>query len=220
MHFYIGTTNANKVREIVSILNATGCTFKVADPVDPEETEDDFEGNALLKARIYAEYTGGLTISEDSGLIVPALKGLPGPWSARFCRLGLDEDFNILSTDNINVSEWTRKQIDDANNRLLLKLMKDVEQPYRAAVLKVVLIVASPSEILFKGIGESHGWIADEERGKNGFGYDPVFIGNDTFNKTFAELDSMRKNLRSHRKQALQEFKIWLGNYLKEQDND
>jgi XTP/dITP diphosphohydrolase len=219
MHFYIGTTNQDKVKEIASILNATGCTFKVTDPVDPEETEDDFEGNALLKARVYAKHAGGITISEDSGLIVPALNGLPGPWSARFLRLILDKDFNIKRIEDKDLSKWTREHIDYANNLFLLGLMENIEQPYRAAAFKVVFVVAdSNGDVLFKSTGESHGWIAEEMRGDNGFGYDPVFIGNDTFGKTYAELDSMRKNLRSHRKQALQEFKIWLGNHLKDKE--
>lgn len=216
MHFYIGTTNADKIKEMAAILNATGCTFEATDPIDPEETEEDFEGNALLKARSYAKHSGGLTISEDSGLVVPAINGLPGPWSARFCKLKLSKDFKILSTNNVNVSGWNRETIDFTNNLFLLDLMKGIEQPFRAAAFKVVLVVAKPDgEILFNGTGKSHGWIADEMRGKNGFGYDPIFVGNDTFGKTYAELDSMRKNLRSHRKQVLQTFKIWLGNFLK-----
>jgi hypothetical protein len=77
VEFSIGTTNPNKVRKIGSILFASGCTFKVAEPVDPEETEDNFEGNALLKASVYARHAGGLTISEDSGLIIPASTACP-----------------------------------------------------------------------------------------------------------------------------------------------
>src|SRR4029434_4491294 len=92
MQFFIGTTNPNKVAEIASILFATGCTLTVTDPVNPEETEDDSDGNALLKARVYAKHTGGITISEDSGLIIPHLNGLPGPWSARFSDCIIDRD--------------------------------------------------------------------------------------------------------------------------------
>ena len=89
-------------------------------------------------------------------------------------------------------------------------------QPRRAAVFKVVLAVATPAgEVLFKAGAESHGWISDAPRGEHGFGYDPVFVGQDTFGKTYAELDPMRKNLRSHRRRVLQEFKAWLGQALK-----
>lgn len=215
MKFFLGTTNPGKVREIASILSATGCAFEVTSPVDPEETEEDFEGNALLKARVYAEHAGGLTISEDSGVIVPALGGLPGPWSARFddCEI----DTLTYRVTGHRGSDRGREAIDEANNLRVLELMKGFEQPRRAACMKVVLAVANPrGDVLFKAVGEAHGWIAPEARGSAGFGYDPIFVGRDTFGKTFAELDPMRKNLRSHRRRVLQDFKAWLGRVMKE----
>jgi XTP/dITP diphosphohydrolase len=216
VEFFIGTTNPNKVRKIGSILFASGCTFKVAEPVDPEETEDNFEGNALLKASVYARHAGGLTISEDSGLIIPALNGLPGPWSARFTDCTIDPESRRVSDHR--KSGTPRADRDTANNALVLELMKDIEQPRRAASFKVVLAVAAADgEILFKDVGESYGWIAEEARGTNGFGYDPIFVGGDTFGKTYAELDAMRKNLRSHRKRVLDELQAWLGQFLKAQ---
>ena len=217
MKFYIGTTNQDKIREIGSILSATGCAFEPTDPIDPEETEHDFEGNALLKAKAYASHANGITISEDSGLIVPALGGLPGPWSARFADCEID--FSQKRVINCVSSNTPRQEMDYRNNKLVLNLMQGIEQPYRAAAFKVVLVVAAPDDkIMFKGVGESHGWIANEMHGSNGFGYDPIFVGQDTFGKTYAELDSMRKNLRSHRKRVLDEFKAWLGQYLKQED--
>lgn len=216
MKFYIGTTNPNKIREIGAILSATGCKFEASRPVDPEETEDDFEGNALLKAKAYAAHAGGITISEDSGLIIPALNNLPGPWSARFSDYLVSNENGKLRICNYKPSGLSREEIDRLNNQRVLELMKGIEQPKRAAMFKVVLAVSTlEGKILFKASGESHGWISEELRGENGFGYDPIFIGQDTFGKTYAELDSHRKNLRSHRRHVLQEFKAWLGNYLK-----
>ena len=213
MKFFLGTTNSDKVREIGSILSATGCAFEVTDPVDPEETEADFEGNALLKARAYAAHAGGPTISEDSGLIVPSLGGLPGPYSARFCECEIDEA--TWRVTGHTPSGEPRQVIDARNNARLLALLEGVEQPRRAAAFKVVLAVAeADGTVLFRGVGESHGWVAEAARGDRGFGYDPVFVGQDTFGKTYAELDPMRKNLRSHRRRVLQEFKAWLGRYL------
>lgn len=212
-HFFIGTTNTNKIREIGSILSATGCTFERTDPIDPEETEEDFEGNARIKAIAYAKHAGGLTIAEDSGLIIPSLNGLPGPWSARF------DDCVVLDRRVVRVQESKRPRdvIDQCNNELVLKLMRDTEDPYRVAMFKVVLMVANAAgEVLFKASGESHGWIAKEMRGTNGFGYDPIFVGSDTFGKTYAELDPVRKNLRSHRNHVLNEFQAWLGIYLRQ----
>jgi XTP/dITP diphosphohydrolase len=217
MKFFIGTTNSDKIREIVSILNAVGCDFEITPPIDPEETEPDFEGNAILKACVYAKHVDGVTISEDSGLVIPSLHGLPGPWSARFsdCEIDINE-FRVIKCEK---SDLSRQERDQKNNQLVLELMKDIEQPRRAAMFKVVLVVAdSAGKVLFKGVGESHGWISEEARGTNGFGYDPVFIGNDTFEKTYAELDPMRKNLRSHRNKVLNEFKAWLGQYLKQNE--
>ncbi len=215
-HYFLGTTNIHKIREIGSILSATGCTFEPTDPVDPEETEPDFEGNALLKARAYAKHSGGPTISEDSGIIIPALKGLPGPWSARFSDyLGVDIEEGTVSeytpTGFDLPSDVARDKRDYLNNERVLALMKDVPQPLRAASFKVVLCCATPEgEILFKATGESYGWIAEQTRGTNGFGYDPIFVGGDTYGKTYGELDSMRKNLRSHRRKVLQDFQAWL----------
>lgn len=217
MKFFIGTTNSNKVQEIVSILHAVGCELEVTPPINPEETEDDFEGNAILKARVYAAHTGGLTISEDSGLVIPHLNGLPGPWSSRFCECKLDKSGSRV-VESIQ-SNLTRDERDKKNNQLVLDMMKGVELPYRAAFFKVVLVVArSDGTILFKASNEAYGWIAEEARGSYGFGYDPIFVGGDTFGKTYAELDPMRKNLRSHRNKVLSEFKAWLGQYLKKSE--
>lgn len=220
--FFLGTTNPDKVREIGAILDATGCALEVTEPVDPEETEPDFVGNALLKARAYAAAAGGLTISEDSGLVVPALGGLPGAYSARFSDCELDRGdragggWRVLGHRK---SGLPRPELDRRNNALLLELLRGVEQPRRAAAFQVVLAVAAPDgEVLFHAQGEAHGWIAEEARGERGFGYDPVFVGQDTFGKTYAELDPMRKNLRSHRRRALQEFKAWLGRFLAERE--
>src|SRR5262249_44084263 len=114
MQFFI-TSNESSVREIASIVVATGCTYQVTGPVDPQETVDDFEGNALLKARAYARQAGGITISEHSGLIIPALGGFPGPWSARFSDCTID-----WAADRVNVgaaSNTPREQMDRLNNQ-------------------------------------------------------------------------------------------------------
>lgn len=219
MKFYIGTTNFSKIQEIAAILASTGCEFEKTDRIDPEETEPDFVGNAILKGKAYAAYVGkkdpnGFVISEDSGLIIPALGKLPGPWSARFA--DGDFDYEAGKLLQLNPSHRSREDIDSINNDKVLCLMKSIALPYRAAMFKVVLVVAKPTgEILFQGEGETHGWISQEKRGKNGFGYDPIFIGSDTFGKTFAELDSYRKNLKSHRRKVLQEFKGWLAKVIK-----
>lgn len=216
MKFFIGTTNQFKVRELAAILNPTGCELEVTGTIDPDETEPDFVGNAIIKAVAYAQHVGGITISEDSGIIIPSLGGLPGVYSARFADCEIDvASGQVLSH---NHSGRSREEIDLANNLRVLELMKGIEDPRRTAQFKVVMIVAtSDGEILFNQSGEVNGYIATEMKGKNGFGYDKIFIGNYTGGNTFAELDSKRKNLRSHRKKVLKEFIAWLGTFLEEQ---
>jgi XTP/dITP diphosphohydrolase len=198
---YIGTTNPGKVAEMASLLAPLGLELKAVS-LDVPELGDTFEENAIQKALAYADHSGGITASEDSGIIIPALNGLPGPWSARFADLD-------LQTRQVNSSDRTREEMDRLNNERLLALMKGIEQPRRAAAFKVVLVITQPGKVLFQASAECHGWIADEQRGTNGFGYDPIFVGQDTFGKTFAELDPMRKNLRSHRKRVLDEMFMW-----------
>lgn len=242
MKFYIGTTNPYKIRELASILRPLEIELNVTDAIDPEETADTFDGNAELKAKEYAKYVGNklvkelkkerkgisekearsyllldqtLTISEDSGIVIPALGNLPGPWSARF------SDFSKVDTKKGKLSGYknsslTRDEIDLKNNERIIELMNGIEQPKRSAKFVVSLKVADINgNVVFTSKGEAHGWIAEKLIGKNGFGYDPIFISDTSFGKTWAEIDSMRKNLISHRRKALQDFTMWLATQLK-----
>lgn len=209
---HLGTTNPGKVRELASLLSPMGLELQLL-ALDVPETGETFEENARQKALAYAKHTGGITISEDSGIVVAALGGLPGPYSARFADLELDADRRPI---RVVASGRPREEIDRLNNARLLELLRGVPQPQRAAVFLVRLVVAHGDRILFEVSGEVHGWIAEEARGDRGFGYDPVFIGQDTFGKTYAELDPVRKNLRSHRRRLLNELQHWLGKALRE----
>ncbi len=242
MKFYIGTTNPYKVREIASILRPLEIELHTTEPVDPEETSKTFDGNAEIKAKAYAKYVKNqlvnklteernrlskkdaqkflfldqvLTISEDSGLIIPKLGNLPGPWSARFSDFSkIDIKRGTLS--GYKKSNLKRESIDIRNNKKVLELMEGIEQPNRSAKFVVVLKVADINgHILFSSTGEAYGWIAEEPCGANGFGYDPIFISDTSFGKTWAELDSMRKNIISHRRKALQNFTMWLATQIK-----
>jgi len=212
---YLGTTNRDKVAEIAALLSPLQVELRPV-ALDVPETEDTFEGNARLKGLAYAKHTGGVTISEDSGLIIPALHNLPGPWSARFADCHIDLTTSKVS--EIVTSNRGRAEMDVTNNNRVLELLQtnwfnhhnpDYAKRPAAAMFKIVLVVASPNKVLFEASGECHGWIAEEARGTNGFGYDSIFIGQDTFGKTFAELDTPRKNLRSHRKRVLDELFMW-----------
>jgi XTP/dITP diphosphohydrolase len=206
---FLGTTNPGKVREFVSILAPLGVDVQPV-ALDVPETGHTIKENARQKAFAYAMHTGGVTVSEDSGLAIPILNGLPGPWSARFSDCILDGSLETLNILRVEESGRSREEIDIVNCQRVFSLLHDTRQPYRAAQFVVHLVVAKGAKILFEAGGEVHGWIAEEARGNNGFGYDPIFIGQDTYGKTYAELDPVRKNLRSHRKRVLAEFSLWV----------
>lgn len=208
---FIGTTNPGKVAEFAAILAPLGVPLEVV-ALDVPETTDTFEGNARQKALAYAAQVGEVVVSEDSGLGVTALDGLPGPWSARFSDCVLDGHRVV----GVQESGRTREEIDAANNARVLALLVDVPMPHRAAKFVVHLVVARPGKVLFEAHAEVHGWISDDPRGTHGFGYDPIFVGQDTFGKTFAELDPVRKNIRSHRKKVLAEFGLWAAQAVKD----
>jgi non-canonical purine NTP pyrophosphatase (RdgB/HAM1 family) len=242
MKFYIGTTNPYKIRELASILRPLEIELNVTDAIDPEETADTFDGNAEIKAKEYAKYVGNklvnelkkeikeisekearsyllldqtLTISEDSGIVIPTLGNLPGPWSARFSDFS-KFDIKIGKVSGYKNSGLSRDEIDLKNNKKIIELMKEIEQPKRSAKFVVSLKVADINgNVVFTSKGEAYGWIAKRLIGKNGFGYDPIFISDNSFGKTWAEIDSMRKNLISHRRKALQDFTMWLATQLK-----
>ena len=205
----IGTTNPGKIREVASILSPLGHELNPVS-LDVDETGETIEENAKIKALAYSkEYPDVYVICEDSGLVVPGLNNLPGPYSARF--------HSIVMDDNLNVTEVPKEEFttdktehDKLNNERLIELIKTIPEDKRAAYFEVCFTVAKNNTILFHTSNKSYGYIIDELRGTNGFGYDPVFIGNDSFGKTYAELDTARKNLRSHRKKALKDLGFWI----------
>ncbi len=152
----------------------------------PEETGSTFEENAKLKAVTAAKALQKWVLADDSGLVVPALKGEPGIFSARYA--GAD------ATD-----------LD--NRKKLLKAMESLEGLERAAYFECVLVLASPEGAKIVARGRVEGVIVDAERGRNGFGYDPLFQKYES-GKTFAELDAQTKNRVSHRRKAFEKLKL------------
>ncbi len=146
----------------------------------PEETGATFEENALLKAMYYARTSGLLSLADDSGLEVDALGGEPGVHSARYA--------GEEATDADRVV-------------LLLSRLKGVAPEQRTARFQCVVALAWPEGATETFHGSCEGQIADDPRGNNGFGYDPVFYVPE-LGKTFAELESDVKNQRSHRAEA------------------
>lgn len=182
----LATGNQGKVKEMSDALAHLG--FEVIAQTDlgiesPEETGLTFVENALLKARFASEKSGLPAIADDSGLVVAALNGAPGLYSARYA----GEEGN------------------DAKNRAkLLAELADVPEAARQAkfVSCIVLLQhsADPSPIIAEG--EYHGVIGFEEKGDNGFGYDKLFFSPE-LGCTFAQLDTVEKKKISHRARAL-----------------
>ncbi|HEY4743317.1 MAG TPA: XTP/dITP diphosphatase [Desulfuromonadaceae bacterium] len=188
----VATRNRGKMAEIQALLSGLVETVRCAAdfPGFPETVEDGatFEENALKKAREAMRFTGLAALADDSGLAVDVLGGAPGIYSARFAGEGAD---------------------DGANNRKLLAELLAVPSEKRQAAFVCTLAFVTPdgSEQLFSGrIG---GRILAEERGRGGFGYDPLFLV-DGFGRTMAELTLEEKNGISHRGQALRQFRGYL----------
>lgn len=159
---------------------------------DVKETGRTFLANAKLKARAYARHTGALTLADDSGLMIAALNGKPGVYSARFAGPGCT-------------------YLD--NNQKVLKLLRNKPAPKRAAKFVSVIAVYDGKKFLGSVKGECRGRIAFEIKGKNGFGYDPVFIPSG-FSKTYAQLPRAQKNRISHRGRALRKAKALILRYF------
>lgn len=182
----IATRNKHKLREIHQIIEGLPYELLGLDDVEPipEIIEDGetFEANALKKAMTTAKLTGIYTLADDSGLLVDALDGQPGVYSARFA--GPEAD-------------------DEKNNQKLLSMLRDIEEAHRTARFKCVIALASPDGQTQIVQGSCEGRIALEAAGQGGFGYDPLFVP-DGFEQSFAALESGVKNQISHRAKALQ----------------
>jgi ribonuclease PH/non-canonical purine NTP pyrophosphatase (RdgB/HAM1 family) len=190
----IATNNLHKLEEISAILkdfdyNIHSLKDVNLDNITIVEDGETFEENALIKARTIAKHTNMITISDDSGLEVDAISKKPGVYSARFAG---------------------ENATDEENREKLLKMMKNVPMSKRSARFVSVVAVVFPDGKEFVVRGTCEGSIGFEEKGKNGFGYDSLFIV-DEYNKTFAEIPSSIKNNISHRANSLklmkQEFK-------------
>lgn len=148
---------------------------------DIAETGSTFEENAAIKAEAVCEYTGLPSLADDSGLVVDALGGEPGVYSARYGGSGLDDHDRYL---------------------LLLDKMKGIPQPDRTARFVCAMVLSFPGGKSYTRTGTCEGSIAFEPLGEHGFGYDPVFYLSE-YDKTMAQLPPEEKNRISHRARAL-----------------
>lgn len=179
------TNNAHKLAEIRSMLKGKMEVLSLREidcHGDIPETADTLEENALIKARFVYTHYGYDCFADDTGLEVEVLGGAPGVHTARYA--------------------YPDRQDPEANTRKLLDEMKD-KTDRSARFRTVIALIEKGNEHLFEGVVE--GSITTEERGTEGFGYDPVFSPEDT-GKTFAELGVEVKNRISHRARAVQQL--------------
>lgn len=191
----VASHNTNKIKEFRSIFKGYPVELvSLADLGDKAEVIEkglSFKDNARLKALYFAKKHDMITVADDSGLVVEALDGNPGIYSARYSGQG-----------------------DMQNNQKIIKEMADKDN--RKAHFFAAIALCFPAGRCFDYTGRVDGLIAKEEKGENGFGYDPIFYS-EAYQKTFAELDSKTKNKISHRAIALARLKEELDDILDHQ---
>ncbi|MBD3108394.1 XTP/dITP diphosphatase [Bacillus sp. AGMB 02131] len=192
----IATGNKGKAREFATLFSPLGydvlTLHDLEGATDVEETGSTFEENAILKAEALCEQFNTMVISDDSGLMIDALDGRPGVYSARYAGEQKNDDDNI---DKV------------------LEELKGVPEEKRTARFYCALAVAIPGQETITVSGTVEGRIANARQGENGFGYDPVFYV-PTLGKMMAELKPEEKNAISHRANALKKLKELLPTLL------
>jgi XTP/dITP diphosphohydrolase len=176
----VASHNPGKVDEIEALLKPYGVVTVGAAALglpEPEETGATFEENAALKAHAAAEVSGLLSLADDSGVVVPALGGDPGIYSARWA--GPTKDFRVA----------------------MERVQRELGQKNRQAYFVAVLALAWPDGRIETFRGEEHGRLTWPPRGDKGFGYDPMFVPNG-HDMTFGEMDPADKHKISHRAKA------------------
>lgn len=189
------TKNAGKIKELSELLKDLPIRLRnlneFAEIAEPEESGKTFAENAVLKAKYYAEITGIMALADDSGLEVEALGGAPGVFSARY------------AGENATDAEKTAKLLSELKGKT-----------NRNARFTCAMAIADrKSDIKHIAEGICHGFISLEPRGKNGFGYDPIFIP-EGFDKTFGELPGEVKQRISHRARASKEIIRYLQGFI------
>ena len=187
MKVILASKNQHKLTELSAILSQLGFEIALESEygldIDVEETGTTFEENSFLKADAVMKASGLPVLADDSGLMVDALDGAPGVYSARY----------------------GHKASDKERTAYLLENMKELPEERRGAKFVCVITCLFPDGRKIVARGECPGVIARAPHGENGFGYDPVFYLPE-LGMTYAELPSEQKNAISHRARALQDF--------------
>lgn len=187
----LATSNPHKLEEINKINNNPEIKFDVVKgEFNPDETGKTFEENALIKAKEAAKIMKTYCLADDSGLCVDALEGKPGIHSARYANTQKEKISKILNE------------------------MKNVPYDYRTAHFTCsMVLVDKDGKFVHSETGKIFGYVDDEAKGTNGFGYDPIFFV-PSYDKTIAELPEEVKNNISHRANALKPMLNWIENNL------
>ena len=189
MKVVLASKNPHKLVEIDAITRKLGIELilqsELGVDIDVEETGTTFEENSFLKAEAVMKASGMSALADDSGIVVDALNGEPGVYSARY---GGDP----------SMTDHDRKM-------LLLKNTEHVPDGQRQAAFVAVITMVTPDGQVIQARGEIHGELTREPRGENGFGYDPIFYYPPA-GMTTAEMDPEAKNQVSHRANALKVF--------------
>ncbi|GIN90249.1 non-canonical purine NTP pyrophosphatase [Siminovitchia terrae] len=188
----IATKNKGKAKEFEQLFSKYGMEVKTLidfpNVADIEETGETFEENAIIKAEAIAQLANSIAVADDSGLVIDALDGRPGVFSARYAGAGKNDE------DNID------KVLDE---------MEAINEEERTARFYCALAIAGPSFETVTVSGTCEGKILNERRGSEGFGYDPIFFV-PTEGKTMAELTPGRKNELSHRAAAMKNLEPYI----------
>lgn len=194
-HLVVATGNQHKLQELKVMLGAVSSRFKLLSLCDfasmpaPVEDASTFEGNAAIKALAANAHTGQLALGDDSGIVVDALKGAPGIYSARYAGEGATDQQNL---------------------QLLLEHMDGVLN--RKAKFVCVLALAEKEKIVATFRGEVAGTLLTHPTGDHGFGYDPIFVPEHQID-SFAQLPTHVKNLLSHRARAVEKLRCFLDTF-------
>ena len=201
MTLYAATSNPGKLAEFATSASTAGIDVLTLPGIqsmpEPVEDADTFMGNAELKAVAYSRLAPGLLVfADDSGLAVDALDGQPGVRSARFA-------------DDLGFEPGSGSK-DDRNNRCLLSLL--AQHTHRTVRFVCTLALARDGEVLLRAEGTVEGEVLYAPRGKDGFGYDPLFLV-PSLNLTLAEVPREQKWQISHRGNAFRSLLAELGNH-------
>lgn len=196
MNLVVATKNKKKLEEIKEILRDLKLNITSIADFDKApriiENGKTFKENAIKKAVALARFSKQLTLGEDSGICVNALKGKPGVYSARFAG---------------------KNKSDEQNNLKMLRLLKDVPVSKRKAYYACAVALADAQGLIGVVEGRCYGVIGFEPKGTFGFGYDPLFVIT-KYKKTFAQLGGKVKHKMSHRYVALEKARKLLKKYI------